>query len=141
MTERENPIPENKDLGAAALSSGERADIAYKTALIMEAKVPGSKSPEANAISSATTLGRNVLHEELGRFGSWDGAIYDLDDETRDRLLAHARQDSASAYSLAIFIAKQSAEASRAARRAARLTTLVLCINLIFLAGLVLLLS
>ena len=37
---------------------------------------------------------RNVLHEELGQFGT-PSASYALDDRTRDILLAHARQDAA----------------------------------------------
>ncbi|MBY5768570.1 hypothetical protein HFN63_00285 [Rhizobium leguminosarum] len=40
------------------------------------------------------TIARNILHEDLGHF---DGqlTIYHLDDATRDRLIAHSRQDAA----------------------------------------------
>ena len=37
---------------------------------------------------------RNILHEELGYFGPVE-TRYRLDTETRDRLIAHARQDAA----------------------------------------------
>ncbi|TCU16325.1 hypothetical protein [Rhizobium sullae] len=37
-------------------------------------------------------IARNILHEELGQFeGSL--TIYNLDDATRDRLIAHAGQE------------------------------------------------
>lgn len=51
---------------------------------------------DTRAARNAATA-RNVLHEELGFFGEWDGAKYDLDDQVRDRLLAHTRQDAAHA--------------------------------------------
>ncbi len=38
---------------------------------------------------------KNILHEEIGMFGPWTGAEYEFDQETRDRLLAHSRQDVA----------------------------------------------
>jgi hypothetical protein len=41
-------------------------------------------------------VARNVLHAELGRYSD-DLPIYNLDQETRDRLLVHARQDAAEA--------------------------------------------
>lgn len=39
---------------------------------------------------------RNVLHEELGMYGS-PTSSYQLNEQTRDVLLAHGRQDSAHA--------------------------------------------
>jgi len=41
-------------------------------------------------------VARNVLHSELGRYAD-DQPIYHLDQDTRDRLLVHARQDAAEA--------------------------------------------
>ena len=52
------------------------------------------------APEKAGAFGRNVLQEELGHFGSWTGGSYELDDEQRDRLLAHARQDVAACFGL-----------------------------------------
>lgn len=46
------------------------------------------------ALDAATA--RNILHEELGYFKS-KSTDYTLDEVTRDRLLAHARQDAAHA--------------------------------------------
>ncbi|TIO14931.1 MAG: hypothetical protein E5X86_22715 [Mesorhizobium sp.] len=42
-------------------------------------------------------VARNILHEELGMFADPQGAVYSLDEDTRDRLLAHARQDASHA--------------------------------------------
>ncbi|NKK58783.1 hypothetical protein GFM44_23070 [Rhizobium leguminosarum bv. viciae] len=42
-------------------------------------------------------IARNILHEELGQFEGSSLPTYGLDDATRDRLIAHARQDAAHA--------------------------------------------
>jgi len=47
-----------------------------------------------SSVNAATA--RNVLHEDLGRFGD-PNQHYSLDDDTRDRLIAHARQDASHA--------------------------------------------
>jgi hypothetical protein len=53
---------------------------------------PGTNwNKQANHIAA-----RNVLHTELGMFSD-DLPIYHLDQDTRDRLLVHARQDAAEA--------------------------------------------
>lgn len=41
-------------------------------------------------------VAKNVLHEDLGRFDSFLPR-YNLDEDTRDRLIVHARQDAAHA--------------------------------------------
>jgi hypothetical protein len=43
-----------------------------------------------------SVIARNVLDEDLGRFDS-TLHMYRLDDDTRDRLIVHARQDAAHA--------------------------------------------
>lgn len=64
-------------------------------------------------------VAQNVLHEELGYFGPWEGSGYSLDQSTRDRLLAHARQDSSAS-------ALMSMSAFREANGARMLVTRVL---------------
>lgn len=49
---------------------------------------------------------QNVLHEDLGYFAT-KSAEYDLDQTTRDKLLAHARQDAAHAVCAATTVAKE----------------------------------
>lgn len=52
-------------------------------------------------ISKAAALGKNILHEELGMFGPWEGENYNLTEGEKSRLLAHTRQDIAATYGLA----------------------------------------
>lgn len=85
-----------------ALSSGERAAREYqaqaKAIRAMADAVGGPSVSTEENLSNA--LGRNILREEIGYFGKWDGERYNFDKETRDRLAAHSRQDIAAAYSL-----------------------------------------
>jgi len=39
------------------------------------------------------TFSKNSLHQDLGYIGATHPHVYDLDDDTRDRLIAHSRQD------------------------------------------------
>lgn len=41
------------------------------------------------------SFARNILHEDLGYIGDDTQTCYHLDEDTRDRLIAHARQDAA----------------------------------------------
>jgi len=54
-------------------------------------------------LSVAHMIARTILHEDLGHFCEEGDrpTLYTLDDDTKDRLLAHARQDSAHAVILA----------------------------------------
>lgn len=63
----------------------------------LQARLQTIRAIEGNnqaSIDAATA--RNILHEELGRFEG-DLTSYDLDQQTRDRLIAHTRQDAAHA--------------------------------------------
>lgn len=55
---------------------------------------------------------RNVLHDDLGYFDDSGKVDYDLDQPTRDRLLAHARQDVAMLY-YALVKAEEEARTAR----------------------------
>ncbi len=67
------------------------ADAALKTTLDTIRTVEGNNQASIDAAKA-----RNILHEELGYFTDPQTA-YALDDTTRDRLIAHARQDAAHA--------------------------------------------
>lgn len=43
-------------------------------------------------------FGRNILHEDLEYIGDGFHTVYSLNDDVRDRLIAHSRQDIAMAY-------------------------------------------
>lgn len=55
---------------------------------------------------------RNVLNDDLGRFDDSGKVCYDLDQSTRDRLLAHCRQDVAMIY-FALVKAEREARSAR----------------------------
>jgi hypothetical protein len=81
-------------MGAAKghpMEEAETADEYLKMQLAMS-KDTGWK--DANALNGV--VARSVLHEDLGRFKGRLHA-YNLNDDARDRLLAHARQDAAHA--------------------------------------------
>ena len=46
---------------------------------------------------SAFHVARNVFREEIGYFGDYDGMHYNLSDAEKNILLAHGRQDAATA--------------------------------------------
>ena len=75
------------------------ADEELKAALNAIKLIPASKRQKKKLGWSA--LSKNVLHDDLGYYSdSADtNAIYNLSDETRDRLIAHIRQDAAMVYS------------------------------------------
>jgi hypothetical protein len=75
----------------SSMEEVETADEHLKMLLAMS-KDMGWK--DANALNRV--VARNVLHEDLGRFKGRLHA-YHLNDDVRDRLLAHARQDAAHA--------------------------------------------
>lgn len=89
-----------------------KADAAIKAAHVL-----GLQADE-----QAHALSQNILQHELGDFGEWDGPQYKLDDETRDRLLAHARQDAAAA----LLLVRHAAVEAKAAHRVAKHNRLLL---------------
>jgi hypothetical protein len=71
----------------------ETGDQALKRQLSLAKETASSR--DWDNISNAV-IARNTLHEDLGRYSS-GGHCYNLDQDTRDRLLVHARQDAAHA--------------------------------------------
>jgi hypothetical protein len=80
-------------------------------------------------------LGRNVLKEEIGDFGEWQGPKYALDQATRDVLLAHARQDAASAAAMARSAFREAHAAAALSRRAVALLILSAVLNMAIAAA------
>jgi hypothetical protein len=67
---------------------------------------PRGQDP-TEAINAA--IAKNVLHEELGYYSD-QPCSYNLDQSTRDTLLAHARQDAAHALVINISLLRESAQ-------------------------------
>ena len=80
---------------------------------------------------SNVDLGLNIMREEIGFFGPWEGAPYDFDQQTRDRLLAHVRQDAASAFAMA----RSAFREAHHARRISERLMLILVVSLILNAA------
>jgi hypothetical protein len=83
---------------------------------------------DANLLNSI--VAKNVLHEDLGRFDTipqW----YRLDTDTRDRLIAHARQDAAHA----LFNTATLLEQVRTLRRGLRLIGVLMFVLVIVVLG------
>lgn len=78
-------------------SSAEKAEEDLRAKLwAARAMDPDDTNPKRGQYE-ANAIAQNVLREELGHFGKYDGASYDLTDRQRDLLLAHGRQDAAAA--------------------------------------------
>ena len=74
-----------------------------------------------NAISA------NILHDDLGEFSDSVEFDYHLDDTTRDRLIAHGRQDAAMAYLMATDAYYQAKAANKYAKLTAIFAFVTMC--------------
>ena len=113
--------------------SEEKGQAAYNLAASINDTIHGKGTFEAEAHNN-DSLGRNILKTDLGDFGPETN--YALDEETRDRLIAHSRQDIAAAHGHARAAFKAAYGARVLARRTALLSCVILLINLIILAKL-----
>lgn len=118
------------------LSHEEQAKIAY------EARIQAIDGIHAlvksdrlrSAPEKANALGQNVLQEELGRFGPWTGANYELDDQQRNLLLAHVRQDVAACFGLLSSLALEMSAIQTELRLRRRRQRLLICLLSVFAA-------
>jgi len=67
----------------------------------LKAELDAIKSLRGDASMIDAAIGRNILREDLGEYKTDWLASYSLDEHTRDRLIAHARQDAAHAVLIA----------------------------------------
>lgn len=79
-------------------------DQSAEDALRAQIRVMRQMRAGQDAIDAKTA--QNVLHEDLGYFSS-KTAAYDLDPPTRDKLLAHARQDASHAVYASMTVARE----------------------------------
>jgi hypothetical protein len=118
------------------MSSKQRADEAFQRQAALQKRLDQilGGSGWAREVDTNFALGRNVLREELGEFGDWEGASYALDQATRDRLLAHAREDAAASAAMAKSAFREAYNSAASARRAVLLIGLSLALNVAALA-------
>ena len=120
------------------IGSSERAerDFHSKTRIHREVdKVIGGDG-YTNENSSNVALGQNILREEIGYFGPYEGPFYSFDQKTRDVLLAHGRQDIAATFGMAQSAFRQATLARRVSERAVLYLFLSIVLNIAILAKL-----
>ena len=87
----EKKVKSTSEIAEEALLAASRAQTALE-------KTMGIKPGDAEYIKKhANMTARNVMQEDIGLFGEPADIPYLFDDETRDRLIAHTRQDAANA--------------------------------------------
>jgi hypothetical protein len=106
------------------------ANTALRDAIEAANDINGRGSINAH-IQANNAVGRNVLDIDLGKFGIDGYNYYNLDQSKRDRLLAHTRQDAASAFRHAIDAFKQAREAKLEARKSNVLLVIITLLVLI----------
>ena len=119
------------------LTADERAQANYKTqSKIYESVARETGDVEYAELDKSQLLGQNMLRYEIGYFGEWDGTNYKFEDTRRDRLLAHTRQDVASAYGIGRSNFRAIWEVRRIARRLLQIGVLLVILNIALLVGL-----
>ncbi|KID12276.1 hypothetical protein P279_29440, partial [Rhodobacteraceae bacterium PD-2] len=81
----------------------DEGDKAYQIAVALRNEVHGKGSLAAE-IANNNALGNGTLKDDLGTYGGIEALRLadDLDEQTRDRLISHTRQDVASTFAHAL---------------------------------------
>lgn len=105
----------------------DEGDKAYQAAVALHNEVHG-KGTLAAEIANNNSLGNVTLKDDLGTYGGIETLRLadDLDEQTRDRLISHTRQDVASTFAHALSAFKAAHEAKEIAKRTRRLSWWIL---------------
>lgn len=105
----------------------DEGDKAYEGAVALHNEVHG-KGTLAAEIANNNALGNVTLKDDLGTYGGRETLRLadDLDEQTRDRLISHTRQDVASTFAHALSAFKAAHEAKEIAKRTRRLSRWIL---------------
>ena len=105
----------------------DKGDNAYQIAVTLHNEVHGKGSLAAE-IANNNALGNVMLKDDLGTYGGIEALRLadDLDEQTRDRLISHTRQDVASTFAHALSAFKAAHEAKEIAKRTRRLAKWIL---------------
>ena len=114
------------------MGSNDKATEALRLSQNVVAQIEGVGTA-AYAEKSAALLGQNILREEIGYFGDWEGTNYDLSDAEKNRLVAHTRQDVAAIYSLASTAMKAAMAAQKTASRNKTKLNVIIVIQIVTL--------
>jgi hypothetical protein len=105
----------------------DEGDNVYQRAVNRNNVLFGKGSLEAE-IANNNALGNVTLKDDLGTYGGIETLRLadDLDEQTRDRLISHTRQDVASTFAHALSAFKAAHEAKEIAKRTRRLSRWIL---------------
>lgn len=105
----------------------DEGDKAYQAAVALHNELHGKGSLAAE-IANNNALGNVTLKDDLGTYGGIETLRLadDLDEQTRDRLISHTRQDVASTFAHALSAFKAAHEAKEIATRTRRLSRWIL---------------
>lgn len=105
----------------------DEGDKAYQAAVALHNELHGKGSLAAE-IANNNALGNVTLKDDLGTYGEIETLRLadDLDEQTRDRLISHTRQDVASTFAHALSAFKAAHEAKEIAKRTRRLSRWIL---------------
>lgn len=120
------------------LGSNKRAEAAFDTLRSNLQRVDKISGFDGFLTENTTNIavGQNVLREEIGYFGEYEGTRYSFDQETRDVLLAHGRQDAASACTMAKSAFREAYSARRGTEKIMLYLLISLMLNVVILAKL-----
>lgn len=110
----------------------DEGDKAYRAAVATNNELHGNASLAAE-IANNNALGNVTLKDDLGAYRGIEilRLADDLDEQTRDRLISHTRQDVASTFAHALSAFKAAHEAREIAKRTRRLSWWILCLVVI----------
>lgn len=124
-------------LGADELDRGrcrmsDEGDKAYSTVVALNNQFLGKGSLEAE-IANNNALGNITLKDDLGTYGEIGNLVFAhaLDEQTRDLLISHTREDVASTFAHALSAFKAAHEAKEIAKRTRRLSRWILFVVII----------
>ena len=105
----------------------DEGDKAYEAAVAFHNELHG-KGTLAAEIAKNNALGNVMLKDDLGIYGGIETLRLadDLDEQTRDRLISHTREDVASTFAHALSAFKAAHEAKEIAKRTRRLSWWIL---------------
>lgn len=105
----------------------DEGDKAYRAAVTINNELHGHASLAAE-IANNNALGNVTLKDDLGTYERMETLRLadDLDEQTRDRLISHTRQDVASTFAHALSAFKAAHEAKEIAKRTRRLSWWIL---------------
>ncbi len=110
----------------------DEGDKAYQVAVALHNELHGKGSLAAE-IANNNALGNVTLKDDLGTYGGIETLRLadDLDEQTRDRLISHTRQDVASTFAHALSAFKAAHEAKEIAKRTRRLSRWILFLEIV----------